>query len=701
MISKNLCTVHLFYQKLILHVLQSCEELQCLEVFILNHNNINTITSNTTTSSSTSNTISASINEDEVLDLHVFTTNQYNAMKDYKLTKAYIIASVVNFICNQGKVFIYSNLDSAPKSITTIKYKELKFTQGTTVISVDDMLKDSQMAHNSVGIVGNNETVKHHSPNKNKTATTDKTSPHKLKEKPSNVGVSYTEKATIRNNCRRLSNIFHIVDYMFRSSLYISVEVGLLKLLAMLGGSLGKAISTITNPTCITPTTSADRSSSTYHSRKVTTYSYSNNINKKNAKKTSLPILGQKVRAFLKVKVTMFNSSNSSSNTNEINNSNNSNQELGIEPNKSKLYHKFRDVILDFIKVGIYQEGLFFNSDCLDVLSSISNELNKIPLDDILSTANSSVFKLVEKCINLYNQYLNTMTEHIKAFSFLCDEYINYKRMSLKIEESRLVHLTSHEISENFAIFEKSYMKCFQLLEFQDIGIFQLDFTEVRLKALEVIQICKQQYMKMVPELFVNNGEKFYTEISRSIDVLTSKHTNIDEFVKLVDVYNNSLKEYDSFTERFQYTMNLREIIQVQAIPITQDIEKYDLTLVHMWQRFSQNMSLFESEIEGQLKVYKSQLIVRTKALLEPVESAGLFVKAEEVNSITSQADEVLALLSTHVIELDKVREKGKVIEHYQDVMSFTVYQTHVVEDMKTTIFAMIMLWTEVKRIQR
>jgi len=402
-----------------------------------------------------------------------------------------------------------------------------------------------------------------------------------------------------------------------------------------------------------------------------------------------------------------------SSSSSSILPSSSSEYELSLEPNKSHLMYSFRQIIQSFIGAGVYKEGLFFDNRCQNVLSAISNELNPTEILDILqedgssyrnsSSGNSSssrILLLSERCMQLFAKDVGIVIDHVVTFNFLCKQYTSYKLMYEKHEETRLEDLSPDEITEQFNDFNRSLSSCDSVLGYQVVGIFQLDFNELKIMTSSIINQCKQQHIRMVPDLFIRYGEKFYIDISRIIDIIMSKHQSLDEFVRVVDVYNSACIESEALLGRFQYVSNLRDIIRDQSIPISDAIRKYDLTLTHAWQKFTQYMALFETDIEGQLKVYKSHLINRTKSMLEPIETSKAFLQTPLVNSEGSDADEVLQQLTSHMHEMDRVMEQGKKIQHYQTVMKFTIYTPAVVDAMKDELIAMHMLWTEVKRLK-
>ena len=562
-----------------------------------------------------------------------------------------------------------------------------------------------------------------------------------------NPAVSYTEKASIRNHCRNLSTVFRLVDYMIRHALYVSIENGLVNIIRIIGGRQESEIvdrfrlrpTTTVNTTTTTTTTtttggSSGRSASQVDKVEVDTTRSSIVLLKIKIVMTAVsPVdmstttttgvdadvtsIGVGVEASNSTPIstaTSLPSSSSSillpssSSSILLPSSSSSEYELSLEPNKSHLMFSFRQIIRSFIGAGVYKEGLFFDNRCQNVLSAISNELNPTEILDILqedgssysNSSSSRILLLSERCMQLFAKDAGIVIDHVVTYNFLCKQYTSYKLMYEKHEETRLEDLSPDEITEQFNDFNRSLSSCDSVLGYQVVGIFQLDFNEVKIMTSSIINQCKQQHIRMVPDLFIRYGEKFYIDISRIIDIIMSKHQSLDEFVRVVDVYNSACIESEALLGRFQYVSNLRDIIRDQSITISDAIRKYDLTLTRAWQKFTQYMALFETDIEGQLKVYKSHLINRTKSMLEPIETSKAFLQTPLVNSEGSNADEVLQQLTSHMHEMDRVMEQGKKIQHYQTVMKFTIYTPAVVDAMKDELIAMHMLWTEVKRLK-
>ena len=562
-----------------------------------------------------------------------------------------------------------------------------------------------------------------------------------------NPAVSYTEKASIRNHCRNLSTVFRLVDYMIRHALYVSIENGLVNIIRIIGGRQEAEIvdryrlrPTTTVNTITTTGDNSDRSASQVDEVEVDVFRSSIVLLKIKIVMTAVsPVdmsttttsgvdadvtsIGVGVEASGSTPISTATSLPSSSSATALPSSSSSillpsssssEYELSLEPNKSHLMYSFRQIIQSFIGVGVYKEGLFFDNRCQNILSAISNELNPTEILDILqedgssysnsssnsSSSSSRILLLSERCMQLFAKDVGIVIDHVVTYNFLCKQYASYKLMYEIHEESRLEDLSPDEITEQFNDFNRSLSSCDSVLGYQVVGIFQLDFNEVKIMTSSIINQCKQQHIRMVPDLFIRYGEKFYIDISRIIDIIMSKHQSLDEFVRVVDVYNSACIESETLLGRFQYVSNLRDIIRDQSITVSDAIRKYDLTLTHAWQKFTQYMALFETDIEGQMKVYKSHLINRTKSMLEPIETSKAFLQTPLVNSEGSNADEVLQQLTYHMHEMDRVMEHGKKIQHYQTVMKFTIYTPAVVDAMKDELIAMHMLWTEVKRLK-
>lgn len=739
--SESLLLLHPFYRSLVSEVIDHCAHLQSLPVLPLEPL--------------------------VVYDQKAFATLQKTAIADYKAARDAIVDKLIQFLCKQGQNYVYHSLDKTPNAISMDKFNSLKVSQASTTVTITDRVLGPGTTALVNSMAASTEDQRRHSTS--------------VDGRPK-LTVSYTERAAIRTNCRKLANLFRLVDFVVRDSLYNSVYLALLKLQIYVEGytprerelrkmkltSMGDAaMEVLADMRLLKSPTSPTSASGTHASHPHSTVAP---MSPKSALKAEVEEVQTRPRSIFKLVVDIAAVLDNPASTQghqqqgaegqqnalaaamkpfptrtgrqsmlpvglsvrtgdaahfhhgtdetgahgagsgsapynrfatKVNQVIKTKYVISFDISLATVLRTFTEAITNSMKGAAFRDGLLSLDMCIELLTPIISEITPQPLEDRFANTDTPAHAVLRSCCEVIGIDYERAKAHAELYHYLCDTYQTHLRILENAEVTQLASTTPEEMAEHLELFRKSQERCLEVAELQDVGVFRLEFTALKAKILGIIHRCRAVFFKVIPELYVANGDIFYNELSRVIDILEMKHTTIDAFVRLVELFNKTTAETDTWTDKFQYIMSIKDILSAQGeIAKSEAVVRQNLTIVTVWQRFMLVMNDFEESIESKSKHYQSQLKQRTKVLVEPLERARLYLHATVVHDHNSDSDVVITQLAAYLHDVEVVLKKGREIEHYQTVLKCHVYSHTLLVDLSEDLQTMHVLWSLVKLIK-
>lgn len=701
-----------------------------------------------------------------VYDLKAFTKLQKTATADFKAARDAIVDKLIRILCSQGKNYVYHSLESVPSAISMDKFNSLKISQASTTVSITDHV----LGPGTTALVSNmaaDSALEAHNSSRGAAAQAGRQQPK--------LTVSYTERAAIRTNCRKLASLFRLVDFVVRDSLYNSVYLGLLKVQIFVEGytprerqlrkmklssmrdaamevladmRISKAPPAspnhVSSGASITPPGSSTNSAHTAIEVGAADSSLLAEMEEVQGRARALfrlvvditavverPECAQPVvvatattaksaatmlraagrQSMLPVGLSIHATGDASAGgagalsfnrlATTVQQVIKTKYVITFDVTLASVLRTFSEAISNCMRGASYREGLLSLEICSELLTPILSEVDTQPLEDRFAGADTPAHAVLNSCCEVIGIDYERAQAHADLYRYLCDTYLTHLRILENAEVTQLASTPPEEMAEHLELFRASQERCLEVAELQDVGVFRLEFTALKAKILGVINRCRAVFFKIIPELYVTNGDVFYNELSRVIDILEMKHTTIDAYVRLVELFNKTTAETDVWTAKFQYIMAMKDILSAQEeIVKSEAVVRQNLTIVTVWQRFILVMNDFEEAIESKSKHYQSQLKQRVKLLVEPLQKARHYLTATAVLDHNSDADTIVAQLTAYLHEVDVVLKKGKEVEHYQAVLKYHVYSHTQLTDLAEDLQTLLVLWSLVKLIK-
>lgn len=567
---------------------------------------------------------------------------------------------------------------------------------------------------------------------------------------PAPTHVSYSVRAAIRLVCRRIYHMFRIIDYMLRDLFYDKLNEELLLVNSLLANAFEHYDGQVNSIQVVTniDTNTCDKAIPIVEGDPVPSVGYSLKKDIARNMKSKLESLffvitisitdfdynsGQaKGAALIPGRATMAVHQAlplAVSNKLMIAQENVAKITVSLSPTADLCIDEFVLVLRQTCEMCRHTEGLLFNQRCLDVLKPVLHEVVVGPLEDRIFNESDN-FSYIQLLVNSCIAYLQKSFHVVSWFTnFLFShkkEYSGNIKKLLVLEANKLANATSDSIMHDFTMWDGRLVKYNSLFAQYNIGVFYLNMRAFRSNLIANVSYCIQSYNKYVPELYIRSGDAFYKDISRYMAQLGKIFHNIDEYIKNVEVFNLVTKKQEEISEAFAYVAKLKDIIDLRGIRVSDEVMKQHIILASIYTKLNLLLSNFSEGFEGQVKLYRTEIINRLKNTMVPIQELqdyliALNTKIQSTfggegsaqmhprhmdrgdSSLSSydgddsggmNVDSILRRLLRYKVDINLISNQLQTLDYYQQLLGLSVFEYNVQLEIQKELNANIQLFS-------
>ena len=109
-----------------------------------------------------------------------------------------------------------------------------------------------------------------------------------------------------------------------------------------------------------------------------------------------------------------------------------------------------------------------------------------------------------------------------------CIQYEDLQFSQGEAERSKLVSMLPDSIVTELNNLDAFETECRAISSTVDVGVFRVDLTPMKSALLAQIASYKEQFHRLIPDLYSHNGDRFYVQVSQINDVLSSEFSTLE-----------------------------------------------------------------------------------------------------------------------------------------------------------------------------
>jgi hypothetical protein len=544
----------------------------------------------------------------------------------------------------------------------------------------------------------------------------------------STINIPYSIRAAVRLRCRKLLPLFRLIDYMIRDKLYDFLNQSLVSFYKSLTeanyATLKKGFGHRNNndydvlslgklSTPPTGTESIEDTKLGILKLDVVLVPSSKQVEVTDVEDTSATLKESEPQTKNRTNSHDLEVAHASSFVNNSNTVVYYMEEISLEPNKVTCLEDIRMILAQICAACSYVQSLLSYDRCARLFAPIKSELTTTltTIDDRIFVDNDQnhIQRIIKFILSYFNNCFDyILNKEITYNSFYLEEFNKNAEIYVNSMNNRLLSVPPESILsylnkwkgeteyliENLKVYRNYY------------SVFHLEYKNIKLHFQSILTSNQELFYRLIPDIYVTNGDKFYREISYLIDKLQKKFTNLDEFVTVVENYNSSQDQVDDMSSKFKYVMSIREIVETNSdhIRISDAILRQNLTLTNTFHKFQTILQEFpESIFEENVKVYRHEILSRYKKITLPIESFQNYIN--EINSFMindsyqPNAEEILTTLFNYKKEIENITKLLTTLDYYQNLLKLTIFEKGLELEVDESLKANIILWSSYKTL--
>ena len=462
------------------------------------------------------------------------------------------------------------------------------------------------------------------------------------------VGLSYTDRANIRVSCRKLASFLRVTDFIIRDALYDAVRNNLQKLYEFMS-------------------------------------SFRNNDSSRGS-----GLFAIKLMLIQENDNASYISSNSGSNHAVY---------FDIKPNV--------DYFMQLFQVCLYKSNMFgchitslITEHFSDSLAPIANEVEELHLLDIINDRSNIVSGYCNECLSLLGQDFNNLMARISKFQYLCSKYTEYCKYIKSTTPASLENMLVEEINGLLATTEADLSEYSKMQSLYDIGLIRLDLSDIKNLMIQKAKEKLSLLHNIIPIIHNKIEDNFCTELYHLTTKLEMKPASLDEFIVLLEVFNETNKESDRLYTEFSRLTGFYDLFSEFKLPNNDAIMSKYISLSNLWYKYNDTVLEFENLLDARFKTYRLDLRKRVSIIMKPVEEGKAFLNNDLILTPESDPTLILPELQKFYDIMQNIRDESNIIEKYQILMQTSVFSISSIRDVIDAISSNFKLWTSVQVIK-
>lgn len=568
--------------------------------------------------------------------------------------------------------------------------------------------------------------------------------------------LSYTERAKIRNKCRRLSNLFRVFDFMIRDALYLSCEFSLQKFQKSLemachvkeeartaealrlqelrereleleregisgetSGNEGSVRSSVV-PVAPAATTKVARPPLLAASR-----ANSYNTKRTGGKGVVVPKVKPCVGIF-RVSLVLTQRSNSGrrpgyqvddsvgsedfghTNIASITSDDRSDDAfvVGVEPSKEYFIKCMKDALQHCLAAGTYTHSLLLSHEFEPLLMPISSsEQRKCGLEDLIySNKHNTLHNAINSCLTLFAQDISDCIEESMKYTHFAEKYTANIRYEEHLHEisTKMKLFVPEIIAHNMVRLGQENEEAQDMVKSADIGCMRIEMGKFQSTVVAQTAQCRAAIYSLTPQVFITEGSKLYQDVFKLHHELGTPPHTLDDFVRLMERFTWAEGDRERLTRQYEYIMDVDDLIEQFSISLLdRKAVEQKASLKTVWNQYTEVMASFQNGIDEHTKNFTREIKNRATKLQEPIRETEDRLHGDLLKSHLSDPDKVLREVHLLEIEFGHIHKKSVEIEHCQDVLNVNCFNSQSIGDMQEELVSHKILWEVMKSLKQ
>jgi len=335
-----------------------------------------------------------------------------------------------------------------------------------------------------------------------------------------------------------------------------------------------------------------------------------------------------------------------------------------------------------------------------DSLDNTASSANDIDLTEVVTSAEA-----YRKCSNDIFNGLDSAFENVDNF---CTVFMPYGRTFLRNEAnlggmsgdgySGPMELSAFEAA--IALYKGQIAEFDEVPTAADIGIVQVDSIELKKRLIPSPTRCLQAIRDLLPRLMTKLTSALVDEVRNMYNVVASSPSEVEPFVAKVEMLEKSQEALPAFRDRENYIRSIAQLMAENQWGIEDDLKAQFRMLKDALIDLESSAEKATASLEEDTKKFARQVEQSIPVLKKAVQG----VREAMDNPIFASADSPPAKMVQKIREqatkMEELKALGAKYQHYQTMLKQNVTEFDVIDETHADLQTKLKLWEAFNEFQ-
>lgn len=371
---------------------------------------------------------------------------------------------------------------------------------------------------------------------------------------------------------------------------------------------------------------------------------------------------------------------------------------LSMAPKQDHVVQTLTKITSDVHDFGIIDTSLLSDPQLVDLLIPIQNELENIVLDDRINDFEGNSIAVITKTfLYLIREDFHCATEMLNEYRRLSEICVDNVKFQKELSVSS--YISAEDATKELEKIKNDLSWIESINNVFDIGILRLEFAAATKQVFDQILRSRTMFYRFLPDLYLNYCVKLFDEISRIKNSVTSTPSSLENFVKVVEMFDAAVSSSGDRDQKYSFVLALKDVLVTFQVPTEDILESQHLLLCSTWHETNEALNVFQDTLEERVKIFVAEIKNRYKVFLPKIDLAKQYLLESEILDHRSSPGDILIRIASFLSEMEKVESSLKLLDSYQDILKSRVFHMAPIFDIISRLQFFNSLWEIMDKI--
>ncbi|CAM9285898.1 unnamed protein product [Ectocarpus sp. 6 AP-2014] len=247
---------------------------------------------------------------------------------------------------------------------------------------------------------------------------------------------------------------------------------------------------------------------------------------------------------------------------------------------------------------------------------------------------------------NIAHSFRRTDT-YASSFDTLTHCYLENAKFAREVSVSYYANANVEQLKALLFNYDDQTTRFKRIKTWQDVGLIRVGSAKLEAMLRPSPERCLDIVHRVVPQLYKNNHELLLNELSQSLDAMSKKSRSVEDFANLILHYRGAKERAGEMQERYTFLASLYEVMEGNGVTITDDTRTAANMIVKLRKQLHAKIEMVESLYDQEHQKFSSELAKQAASLTPRIQALRMDLGHGMIQNPAAEVTEVVEYLVT------------------------------------------------------